>query len=180
MSETDYEVDETSYYEQSHHEPVIRLNGESVILEHGAVLPAECCVKCGRPAVKTYAKELRKPMNPATWFGKRESMEIGLCKKHQENRMICLALTWSLLGIGAAIVLMGALSLNVLAIISGLVFAGISGVFRAAYPCRLKTETEESLEIEGVGAGCRLVMEKAGVFSPVIEADEEEASAAAA
>ena len=179
MSETDYEVDETSHHEQSHHEPVIRLNGESVILEHGAVLPAECCVKCGRPAVKTYVKELRKPMNPATWFGKRGSMEIGLCKKHQENRLICLALTWSLLAIGAAIMLMGALSLNLLAVVSGLVFAGISGVFRAAYPCRLKTETEEALEIEGVGAGCRLVMEKAGVFDSPADSDGNGSSAAA-
>ncbi len=165
-------TDEWTSSEESHHLPVIRIDGEALVLEHGAVLPQECCVKCGRPAKKTIRKQLRNPTNPLTWFGKREQMELGLCRKHHENRMIALALTWSCLVIGVAVLVGGAINLDPVLTGIGAIFAGVSGVFRACYPCRLKESDEEKLVIGGVGEGCRSVLLTAGAVEEAEPAGE--------
>ncbi|MCB1232884.1 MAG: hypothetical protein KDN19_21750 [Verrucomicrobiae bacterium] len=164
--------------ESAHHQhPVLRFRGSTLVLENGAVLPSECCVKCGRPATKVIRKKLRKPTNPMTWFGKRETIDVGLCKKHHESRLIALALTWSCLVVGVGIFVFGLISLEFVSCFIGLLFAGISGVFRACYPCCLKSLSEDALEIGGVGEGCRTVLEKAGAVES--ETTEESAMEAA-
>lgn len=162
MSDEIYE-ESTDYEESVHHQfPVLRFKGTTLVLENGALLPSECCVKCGRSAATVIRKKLRNPLNPKTWFGKQETMKVGLCKKHHESSLIAVALTWSCLAIGAAVFVIGLINLEFVSCLFGLIFAGVSGVFRACYPCCLKSTSDNALEIGGVGEGCRNVLEKAG------------------
>ena len=44
------------------------------------------------------AVALRHPRQPSTWFGARPVLEMGLCRKHRDDRSVAVALS----GAGAA------------------------------------------------------------------------------
>jgi len=135
--------------------PSLSIEGTDVILEHGAELPTEFCIKCGRPAVRIVHKSLRDPRKPRTWFGNRKRIPIGLSKKHHENRLIALTLTWPVLAIGILLLVTGAVTLSYLEVGIGAVLALASGVFRAASPVWSPENGEDRVVIRGTGEGFR-------------------------
>jgi hypothetical protein len=127
-------------------------SGRYLIIENGASIPTDFCIKSGRPAVKTLEISLRCPAKPATWFGKRQRLEVGLCRKHLDNHYVSVALTWSVLAVGGLVLVTGVLSLSVITAVVGLFAMGISGLFRAMSPVTSSDATEEYATIEGAGA----------------------------
>jgi len=127
-------------------------SGRSLVIENGAPIPTEFCIKCGRPSVKTFEISLRCPSKPATWFGKRPRLEVGLSRKHLDNHNVAIALTWSVLAVGAIVLVTGVLSVSVITAVVGLFAMGISGLFRAASPVTSNDATEEYATINGAAA----------------------------
>lgn len=127
-------------------------SGRTLVIENGAPIPTEFCIKCGRPSVKTLEISLRCPSKPATWFGKRPRLEVGLSRKHLDNHNVAVALTWSVLAVGAIVLVTGVLSVSVITAVVGLLAMGISGLFRAASPVTSNDATEEYATINGAGA----------------------------
>ena len=130
--------------------PRISRNGDSLILEGNPAIPTDLCLKSGRPATNTLTVSLRNPRNPMTWFGKRPKIEIGLCRKHYENHSVALALTWSLMAVGAILLVVSVLTFSFLSALVGLAAIGISGIFRAASPVTLVDATDSFATIDGV------------------------------
>lgn len=126
--------------------------GRSLVIENGAPVPTEYCIKCGRPAVKTVEISLRSPVKPMTWFGKRPRLEVGLSRKHLDNHNVAVALTWSVLAVGGVVLVTGVLSFSFITALVGLIAMGISGLFRAASPVTSRDATEEYATLEGAGA----------------------------
>lgn len=127
-------------------------SGRYLIIENGASIPTEFCIKSGRPAVKTLEISLRCPSKPATWFGKRPRLEVGLCRKYPDNHHVAVALTWSVLAVGAVVLITGILSVSVITAVVGLLAMGISGLFRATSPVTSSDATEGYATIDGAGA----------------------------
>lgn len=127
-------------------------SGRTLVIENGASIPTDFCIKSGRPAVKTLEISLRCPAKPATWFGKRPRLEVGLCRKHLDNHHVSVALTWSVLAVGAIVFVTGVLSFSVITAAVGLLAIGISGLFRATSPVTSRDATEEYATVDGAGA----------------------------
>jgi len=127
-------------------------NGKDLVIENGASIPTDFCIKSGRPAVKTLEISLRCPAKPATWFGKRPRLSVGLCRKHLDNHHVSVALTWSVLAVGAIVFVTGVLSFSVITAAVGLLAIGISGLFRATSPVTSRDATEEYATVDGAGA----------------------------
>lgn len=134
--------------------------GTRIVVENGGELPISHCIKSGRKASKRVKVPLRNPRNPKTWFGKRPTIEVGLSKKHHENHVVAVALTWSTLVVGALVLIAGVLTFSVASCVVGILAIGVSGVFRAMSPVTSKDATEEYSTIEGAGdAYLKLVTE---------------------
>ena len=144
---TETEFDQELQYPQF--QPRCHKEGKYVIVENGATIPVHACVKCGRPAKTAVSTGLRQPSNPLTWFGKRPRMDVGLCKQHHENHSVAVALTWSFVGVGAILVVAGALTLSIASIVLGLVAITVSGIFRASSPVTSADATEDHASIAG-------------------------------
>ena len=129
--------------------PYCYKSGKCVVIENGASLPTEFCIKTGKKAYKTVEVSLRNPANPRTWFGKQKMVEVGLCRKHLENHVVAVALTWSTLAVGALVFIAGILTLSFISCLVGLVAMGVSGIFRAMSPVTSKDATENFATIEG-------------------------------
>lgn len=127
-------------------------SGRTLIIENGAAIPTEFCIKSGRPAVKTVEISLRSPFKPMTWFGKRPRLEVGLSRKHLDNHNVAIALTWSVLAVGGLVLVTGVLSFSLITALVGFLAMGISGLFRAASPVASGDATEEYATIDGAGA----------------------------
>lgn len=125
-------------------------DGDAMILEGGYMPPKDVCIKSGRPATRSRVVALRNPRNPITWFGRRPKLEVGLCRKHYENHSVAVALTWSLLGLGAVLLLVGIVTFSPLSGLLGLVLAGISGFFRAHSPITSPDASEDFATVYGV------------------------------
>lgn len=125
--------------------------GRFLIVLNGASLPCRLCIKSGRPAVKTVEIALRNPTNPLTWFGKRPRLEVGLSRKHLDNHRVAVALTWSVLGLGALMVITGAVTRSPVTILAGSFAMAISGLFRALSPVTSSSASADYLEVAGAG-----------------------------
>jgi len=125
--------------------------GRSLVIENGAPIPTEFCIKSGRPAVKTVEISLRNPANPMTWFGKRPRLEVGLSRKHLDNHNVAVALTWSVLAVGAVVLVAGVLSFSIITAFVGLIATGVAGLFRACSPVTSPDATAEYATISGAG-----------------------------
>lgn len=138
------------HHEEPASEPLISRSGDTLILEGNPMLPTDVCIKSGRPATNLIKASLRNPKNPMTWFGKRPTVQVGLCRKHYENHSVAVALTWSLFGVGLILLVVGAITLSFFSVIVGMVVAGISGMFRAASPISSPDATEDYATVYGV------------------------------
>ena len=138
-------------------------DGKDLVIENGASIPTDFCIKSGRPAVKTLEISLRNPANPTTWFGKRPRLEVGLCGKHLDDHHVAVALTWSLLAVGAIVLVTGILAFSVITAVVGLLSMGISGLFRATSPVTSRDATDEYATVDGAGAAyLKHLSERAG------------------
>ena len=127
--------------------------GGALHVPEGTEVPTDSCVRCGRPSKEVISKMVRKPLNPLTWYTKQTAINIGLCKKHIEDRKVGVALTYSLLGLGVIFVIAGAISISIGMIAFGLVAIVVSGYFRARIPIYRSEPEGWILKVEGAGKG---------------------------
>lgn len=132
--------------------PMLFVSGSEIILEHGAVLPTGACVKCGRPACGVRAVMPRHPRLPGTWYGRRPVVEMGLCRKHRDDHSVAVALTWSMLAVGALLLVVGAVTLGWVSAVLGLLAMGVAGWFRASSPVVATMVTESRIVLGGAGS----------------------------
>lgn len=132
--------------------PALYASGGEIILEHGAPLPVGTCVKCGRPACGAWTLALRNPRFPGAWYGARPVLEMGLCRKHRDDRSVAVALTWSFLSIGTLLVVVGSLTFTWVSALVGLFAMGGAGWFRAASPMVATLVTGNRIVLAGAGA----------------------------
>ena len=123
----------------------------NLYIEEGAELPTDSCICCGKKSVKTVEKPLRSPFKPATWFGTTRKVEIGLCPQHKDSKMMGMALTYSILGVGLAIFITGVVTLSIISIVLGLIAIAVSGIFQAKMPVYAADPREEPVQIKGAG-----------------------------
>lgn len=131
--------------------------GKQIFVPEGGYLSTESCIKCGKPSRHIDLAKLRSPSDPRTWFGKRPEMNVGLCRKHHENHIVAVALTWSILIVGAVLLLAGIFSMSLVSIVVGLFAMGVSGIFRATSPvtsCR-DCKSQGNLMINGASDAYR-------------------------
>jgi len=130
-------------------EPVaFQLDGKAFI-EEGADLPTDVCIQTGFKAAKTAKIQVRKPLDPKTWFGKAPQIEVGLSKKAHENLRVMKALTYSVVAVCLIIELAGAATFSVVTVVTGLLAAAGSGFFRSRVPVTTPDPKAEPLEIAG-------------------------------
>lgn len=153
----------------------ILVKGNEITLENGAELPADYCIKSGHPSVRVVHKALRDPRKPLTWFGKRKRIPIGLSKKHYENHLIALTLTWSIFALGILLIVCGALTLGFFDVVIGAGLTVGSGVFRAISPVWSPRITEDHVVICGTGENFRkkLIEDWKEPERSVVEPDNE-------
>lgn len=155
--------------------PAMFCSDGEIVLENGAVLPVEFCVKCGRPASLGVSCFLRDRKQPRTWFGNRPRIEAGLCRKHREDHAIAVALTWSMLGVAGVLVVSGILTSNLVTLVLAGVVAAISGAFRAGSPFSAPVVTESRVVLSGAGEA---FLRKLPVFPEPGEGGDPEISSA--
>lgn len=130
--------------------PSASRQGDLLVIRNDPALPTRLCIRSGRPGAKAVMVNLRDPRNPMTWFGKRPRIEVGLCRKHHENMCIAVALTWSMLSLGAVLVIVGMLTTGIFPLGVGLFSMAIAGIFRASCPVTSPDATHSSATIHGV------------------------------
>ena len=146
-------MSESPEYEE-HEFPSYAYSKEGALhVPENATVPTEVCVRCGRPSEKVISMAIRKPLNPLTWYTRQTSVEIGLCKKHVDDRRVGVALTFSLLLLGLVFLIAGIVTFSIGMIAFGLVAAIISGYFRARVPVYRSKPEGWILQIEGAGEG---------------------------
>lgn len=123
--------------------------GRQLILENEPSIPTHICIKSGRPTYRELEVALRSAKNPLTWFGKRPTLHVGLCRKSFDDYRVAGALTWSVLGIGVLMLVAGLATLSWLTIAVGVIAIGICGVFRATSPVTSPDATEERATVIG-------------------------------
>jgi len=126
-----------------------------VVVEHGGLLPTAHCVRCGRPAAREVEAGLRHPAKPVTWFGRRPAVDVGMCRRHYENHAVAVALTWSMMAVGAILLLAGFATLSWLSCAVGLVAVAVSGLFRATSPVTSRDADDYRATIQGAGEAFR-------------------------
>ena len=131
-------------------EPSIELAEGVAYLRNGAELPSEICLKSARKAYKVVDKTLRNPMDPRTWFGRQQTLSVGLCKKHYENFMVTNALAWSGLGVGALMFIAGIFTLSIVSIAVGLLMTFGTAAAQAFFPVWAKKSGENEIEVHGL------------------------------
>lgn len=129
--------------------PVVYRCGSLLVIEDGAELPQELCVRCGHAALKSWTLHPRNPRNPRTWFGRRESVLAGLCRKHREDHTVAIAATWSMLVLGVLLLVVGTVTLSVATIIVGVFAAALAGIFRAGSMLTLVKGDEKKVVLAG-------------------------------
>lgn len=132
------------------HPAMFCLGGE-IVLENGAGLPVGYCVKCGRLASQVVSCVLRDRKQPMTWFGNRPRIEAGLCRKHREDHAIAVALTWSMLGVAAVLVVSGIFTSHPVTLVLAGVVAAVSGAFRAGSPVSAPVASESRVVLSDAG-----------------------------
>jgi len=135
-----------------------------LLVPRGAILPTDICVCCTRKPRKLFHKALRNPINPITWFGKTTTLEIGLCKIHTDSYHVTLALTFSLLSLGAIIFCAGIYTMSATAIVLSLIPLSIGGLFRARLPITSPNPRSELVEIHGAG---EVMLSRLPVVNPI-------------
>lgn len=125
--------------------------GENVIVENGAPVPTAICIRSGRPSCRTLEITLRNPADPRTWFGPRPRLEVGLCRKYYEDHFVAVALTWSVLAVGAIMLTAGLLSHSAVTAVVGFLAMGVSGFFRATSPVTSPDATATRATLVGAG-----------------------------
>ncbi len=133
--------------------PVVYRSGREFVCEYGGVPPVEICVRCGRATERQENFSLRDLRNPRTWFGRRPLLELGLCRKHREDHTIAVALTWSVLAVGAMLTIVGFLTFSWFSLLLGMVAMAASGFFRAKSPVTSSQADENHLVVRGAGEG---------------------------
>ncbi len=128
-------------------------SGNHLVIEHGAAIPTEWCIKSGRPAFKVIEVSLRDPANPKTWFGSRPLIEVGLCRKHYEDHSVAVTLTWSVLALGFILLAVGILAAGIVSAILGVIAIAGSGFFRATSPVTSPDATDLRATVFGAGEG---------------------------
>ncbi|MEQ1839392.1 MAG: hypothetical protein ABL994_03190 [Verrucomicrobiales bacterium] len=128
-------------------------SGNHLVIEHGASIPTEWCIKSGRPVYKVIEVSLRNPANPKSWFGSRPVIEVGLCRKHYEDHTVAVALTWSVLALGFILLAVGILAAGMLSSILGVIAIAGSGFFRATSPVTSPDATNLRATVFGAGEG---------------------------
>lgn len=112
-------------------------------------LPLDQCIRCGNPPSRTVLKAIRHAKSPRTWFGKVPKVEVALCRKHYDDLRVARALTWSLLGLGVLLIVVGAVSYSFLTMGFGILVALASGFFRARETIQGRDVGNEIYEIRG-------------------------------
>lgn len=110
-------------------------------------LPVDTCICCDKPSVKTVTKSLRNPKSPLTWYSRVPKVEIGLCKKHAEDRGVACALTYSMLALGALLIGVAIFTFSVPTIAVGAIAVLTSGIFRARSPIQGRDRGDDIYEI---------------------------------
>jgi hypothetical protein len=78
--------------------------GKNLVLENGAELISNRCVKSGRRVKKKVKVSPFNPLVPTSWFRSRTKVNIGLSRRQFECFLILKTLAWSLLGLGAVMI----------------------------------------------------------------------------
>jgi len=128
-------------------------SGNHLVIEHGASIPTDRCIKSGRPASKVIEISLRNPADPKTWFGSRPVIEVGLSRKHYEDHSVAVTLTWSVLSLGVILLAVGILASGLLSAILGVFAIAGSGFFRATSPVTSPDATDLRATVFGAGEG---------------------------
>lgn len=128
-------------------------SGNHLVIEHGASIPTEWCIKSGRPAYRVIEVSLRNPANPMTWFGSRPVIEVGICRKHYENHSVAVTLTWSVLALGFILLAVGILAAGMVSAMLGVIAIAGSGFFRATSPVTSPDATDLRATVFGAGEG---------------------------
>lgn len=113
-------------------------------------LPTDQCIRCEQAPVETVQKAIRSGRSFRSWYGRRPTTEIALCKKHLDDRRVALALTWSLMGVGLLLAVVGAITMNATTAGVGAVVASLSGIFGAREPIQGQGVGDETFDIIGV------------------------------
>lgn len=124
-------------------------SGRRLILENEPKIPTNICIKSGRPTYREVEVALRSATYPLTWFGKRPTLHVGLCRKSFDDYRVAVALTWSVLGIGVLMFVAGLATMSWLTIAIGLIAIATCGVFRATSPVTSPDATEERATVIG-------------------------------
>ncbi|MEX2581355.1 MAG: hypothetical protein WD342_20025 [Verrucomicrobiales bacterium] len=101
-------------------------------------------------------------MNPLTWFGKCPRIDVGLCRRHHENHLVAVTLSWSLLGLGLLLLAAGAMTTSLLSCLVGLAAVIAAGLFRASSPVRSADAREDYATIAGTGESYRQRLSRGG------------------
>lgn len=128
-------------------------SGNHLVIEHGASIPTDWCIKSGRPVYKVLVVSLRNPADPKTWFGSRPMIEVGLSRKHFENHSVAVTLTWSVLALGFILLAVGVLAAGMVSSILGVIAIAGSGFFRATSPVTSPDATDLRATVFGAGEG---------------------------
>lgn len=112
-------------------------------------LPTDTCVCCSKPAFKSVRKSLRNPKSPLTWYSRVPKVEIGLCRKHSDDRGVAYALTYSALALGFLLVGVGIYTFSISMMAVGLLAMLASGIFRARESIQGRDQDDEVYEISG-------------------------------
>lgn len=126
---------------------------DTLHVPESAVVPTEICIGCGRPSKTVVSKTIRQPLNPLTWYSKQTAIDIGLCKKHIDDRRVGVALTFSLLILGLVFIVAGIATSSIGMIAFGFVAAVVSGYFRARIPVFRSEPEGWVLKVRGAGKG---------------------------
>lgn len=132
-------------------EPACYREGRDIVLENGASLPPEFCIRCGRTPSVERSFAVRRPGDPRTWFGRRPALTMALCRRHAEDHSVASALTWSVLAIGVLLVSVGAITWSPVTVVLGFVAACLSGWFRATSPVSALETSETRIVLRGAG-----------------------------
>ena len=132
--------------------PACHRRGDELLLLHGAPLPTERCIRCNRQVATVRNYTLRDRRNFRTWFSRGPDLAVGLCRKHEEEHAIAVALTWSVLAVGAMLLMVGVLTSGFLMVACGFLAVACSGFFRAGSPVGSPEASENRIVVSGACA----------------------------
>jgi len=131
-------------------EPSVELAEGVAYLMNGAELPTDICIKSARKTYKVVNKTLRNPLDIKSWIGRRQTLPVGLCKKHYENFMVTNALAWSGLGVGTLLFVSGLSTFSIVSIAVGFLMVIGTAVAQTFFPVWAKSSGENGIEVHGL------------------------------